>query len=74
MSGNRVQFIDLWPPMVRCCICNVGDFQRWGIPVNSLTGEIVANDFDGDWCGKPVCRECFERHESGEFVGDYPKY
>jgi len=55
-------------------MCGVETPTRWGLPVDSETAQIVANDFEGEWGGIPACRECWERHERGEFVGEYPKF
>lgn len=62
-------------PTAACCVCGEETVSRWGIPVDSETGEIVANDFQGDWGGKPACFPCWESHAfRNAFVGDYPKY
>ena len=61
-------------PTIQCCICGQCDVSRWGIPVDSNDGMIVANDFEGEWGGKPACRECWAKHEAGEFVGTYPRF
>lgn len=73
MSENCL-VISMQSRMARCAVCGGADFHGWGIPVDAATGEVVANDFAGDWCGKPACRECFARHAAGEFIGDFPKY
>ena len=68
--------IDLWAAQnaaVACCICGREDSNRWGIPVNSETAQVVANDFSGDWGCRPACQSCHDRHAAGEFVGTYPK-
>ena len=65
--------IDLWPIEVTCCMCGVISPGKWGIPVGE-TGEIVANDFDGEWAGVPACQRCHDRHAVGEFVGQYPRF
>lgn len=65
---NRTTVIDLFAvsnTAITCCVCGSEDFNRWGIPFDSETGEIVANDFEGDWGSKPACERCFKLHESG---------
>lgn len=73
-DGNRYTVVDMWVPTVNCCICNAESENRWGIPVDSETAEITSNESDRDWGAVPACRECFERHERGEFVGTYPRF
>ncbi len=69
-----IEVIDLNPKYARCCICGEWDFSKWGVPISMATVLIVANDFEGDWGGKPACRDCWAKHEVGEFVGDEPKF
>jgi hypothetical protein len=57
-----------------CCICGTETPSHWGVPVDSETGEIVANDFEGEWGGVPACRECHAAHDSGQHVGEYPRF
>lgn len=61
-------------PTAQCCVCGEWDVSQWGVPVDSVSGEIVANEFEGEWGGVPVCRECYAKHESGDFVGTYPRF
>ena len=74
MTDRRIDVIDLSPRFSQCSMCGVETPTRWGLPVDSETAQIVANDFKGEWGGIPACRECWERHEQGEFVGEYPKF
>ena len=69
-----VTIIDLWPIEVKCCICGAVVLGKFGIPVDSETAEIVANDFEGEWGCVPACKACHDRHAEGEFVGEYPKF
>lgn len=77
MPAPEVNYIRLWDPAleeITCCLCGQPDEHRWGIPVDSETALVVANDFQGDWGCKPACRHCYAKHEKGAFVGTYPKY
>lgn len=74
INGNPVSIIDLYSQWTQCCICGIDCPSTHGIPVDSETAEIVSNDFDGDWGGKPACESCHDRHAAGEFVGMYPRY
>lgn len=74
MSWPFVQVINLYPPTAQCCICGEWDVSKWGVPVDSETGVIVANDFAGEWGAKPACEGCWKKHESGEFVGTQPRF
>jgi hypothetical protein len=57
--SKEALIIDLFPPMIRCSIAGKDDFQKFGIPVDSESAEIVDNDFEGDWGGIPVCEQCY---------------
>lgn len=71
---KEVTVIDLYPLMVTCCICGTSDYSRWSVPIDEQTALICANDFDGDWCAKPACRECWQKHDDGQFVGHEPRW
>lgn len=71
---DNLLIIDLWPIWVTCCICGRHCPSTHGVPIDSETAEIVANDFEGEWGGNPACEECHDRHAQGEFVGTYPKF
>jgi hypothetical protein len=71
---NNVAIIDLYPATITCCICGKIELNRWGVPVSAETALICANDFDGDWGTKPACKECWEKHDAGHFIGHDPKY
>ena len=69
-----VVVIDLYPPMAICCVCGKWDLSKWGVPVSAETALIVANDFEGDWGGKPACEDCWRKHDAGGLVGVDPKF
>jgi hypothetical protein len=68
------EVIHLQYPMATCCICGNDDLLRWGVPIDTETALIVANDFEGDWAAKPACRECWSKHDAGQFVGHDPAF
>jgi hypothetical protein len=70
----RMIVIDLHVPTITCCICGATDLSKWGVPIDADTALIAPNDFEGDWGAKPVCRDCWKRHDEGEFVGHDPAY
>jgi hypothetical protein len=72
--ANWITKINLQQSTAECCICGETDSSRWGVPISMKTGEVVANDFVGDWAAKPACRHCWQRHQSGEFVGLDPQF
>lgn len=53
-----------------CCNCGLSCDQAQGLPM--YEGEIVPNDWAGEWCGANACRACFEAHERGEGVFSMP--
>jgi hypothetical protein len=71
---REIEVINLNARFALCCMCGKETPCRWGLPVDSETGEIVANDFPGEWGGVPACKDCWKAHESGAFVGQYPKF
>lgn len=70
----RPLIINLQEPMARCCVCGRWDLSKWGVPISMETCLIVANDFDGDWAGKPACERCWKAHSNGALVGHEPRY
>ena len=61
-------------PTATCCICGEETLSRWGVPIDMGAALICANDFGGDWAAKPACRECWQKHEDGQFVDHEPMY
>lgn len=61
--------IDLNERWADCHICGEPTPSRWGVPV--WNGEIVANDWPGEWGGVPACEKCWAEHERGMHV-QYP--
>jgi hypothetical protein len=71
----QVVIINLWERCIdTCCMCGQPALNRWGIPVDSETALIVGNDFQGEWGSKGCCESCYNRHQAGEFVGEYPRF
>lgn len=73
-DGLEVTHIELKYMEVTCCICGRVDVSRWGVPVDTATALIAANDFSGDWAAKPACEECWKKHDAGLFVGHEPTF
>jgi hypothetical protein len=72
--GHEVTVINLNERSSFCCLCGKEDLARWGVPVDDITGAVVANDYEGEWGGKPACEECWKAHEGGAFVGQQPRF
>lgn len=68
------EIIYLQYPTATCCICGKDDLSRWGVPIDTETALICANDYEGDWAAKPACRECWAKHDAGQFVGHDPAF
>lgn len=69
--------INLQIPMATCCICGEADISSWGVPIagdGEMVGLIVPNDYEGEWAAAPACRDCWLKHENGEFNGHDPAY
>lgn len=69
----KILLIDMQSGGDTCCVCGKEDLPKWGIPVGT-DGRIISNESVDEWAGKPACRDCWKRHEAGEFVGQYPSY
>jgi hypothetical protein len=55
-----------------CCICGGEIDGCCGIP--HFDGEPVSNEWEGPWCGRASCRECYEKHARGEIkTSDTPE-
>ena len=53
--------IDLSPPGDVCVVCEAAANPRKGIPM--YEGDVVPNDWNGDWAGYPACDRCFAEQE-----------
>ena len=47
-----------------CCVCAEPCDGYHGLPF--FNGDLVSNDWPGDWGNKACCRRCYEAHERGE--------
>ena len=60
----RILVIDLWPRESECILCGE---HLWcpckGLPM--YEGEVVADDWMGEWAGFDVCDACYEKHRPG---------
>lgn len=66
--------IELQTCFARCCLCGDWSESRWGVPVNSTTGLVISNESNEDWCGRPACESCHDRHAHGDFIGTWPGF
>ena len=60
-----IEIINMNPPRpCDCFLCGQecgGD--NCGVP--TFNGDVVSNDWNGEWGSKPVCQECFDKHADG---------
>lgn len=56
--------IRLYEPMVECRLCGAEAPHSWGVPM--YEGNLLSNDFQGEWFGAPACKQCFEAHARGD--------
>ena len=47
-----------------CTACGRPSSPFHGLPV--FNGDVMSNDWQGEWGGVPCCEACFENHERGE--------
>ena len=70
----KVLVIDFNCQTIICCICGNVDLNKWAVPISAETALICPNDYQGNWGCKPVCRECWEKHDAGQFIGHDPAF
>jgi hypothetical protein len=49
-----------------CGNCGAPASPQHGLPVSN--GEIVSNDFHGEWGGVAACEQCFNNHAEGRLI------
>lgn len=59
--------IRLDPPETECIACGVVCDVAQGLPM--YEGEVVENDYAGEWAGFHCCRPCYEAHRDGGVAG-----
>lgn len=47
-----------------CCNCGKPSSGFHGLPI--FNGDIVSNDWAGEFGGKPCCERCYDLHEHGQ--------
>ncbi len=55
-----------------CALCDADASGFHAVPM--FNGDLMSNDWPGEWGGFPVCESCFLKHERGElptFDADY---
>lgn len=55
-----------------CFVCGGEASGYHGVPV--FNGDLMSNDWPGEWGGVPSCERCYDRHARGElptFDADY---
>lgn len=66
---NNVVVIELWPRWAECWACGADTPCHWGLPLDD-TGQLVPNEYEGEWAGVPACKECYEAHAQGLLTED----
>lgn len=49
---------EFWLPMDLCCVCGLEVIMDFGLPC--YEGDIVPNDWTGEWGGFCACQQCYE--------------
>lgn len=60
---NQPVVIELWPQEIQCVVCDAWDLNRWGLAV--CEGEILPDDWAGEWGGRSCCRRCYAAWQDG---------
>ena len=59
-----IQIIDLWPRESECVLCGEHLWGcKLGLPMHE--GEVVPDDWPGEWAGFDVCAPCYVKHRPG---------
>ena len=59
IPATTVTVVSLDPINNECCVCGAEDAPgNLGVPV--YEGDVLPNDWDGEWFGAPACRRCFD--------------
>lgn len=59
-----------WGSETKCVACKRPSSGFHSLP--TFNGDIVSNDWAGEWFGKPCCERCYERHAAGQMrVNDH---
>lgn len=66
IDGNPVIQIGMQDNTVSCWICGVETEFKWGVP--TFNGDLMSNDWPGEWFGQSVCERCFDLHEQGKMI------
>lgn len=66
MTPNKITIIDMNPICGECFICNVYHRLEQGLP--TYEGEILPDDYQGEWFGRSCCRICFDAYYAGRFA------
>ncbi len=59
-----ILLIRLYEPWAECRLCGADTPSRWGVPM--YEGNLLSNDFQGEWFGAPACQACHDAHARGE--------
>jgi hypothetical protein len=63
---RRPVVIRLDEPWATCSICGEDTPSRWGVPRHN--GDLVSNDWPGEWAASPACQRCHNAHAAGLLV------
>ena len=57
-----VLVIELWPHEVACALCGTRLLLRESRGLPMYEGEVVPDDWVGEWAGFPACSACYKVH------------
>ncbi len=62
MGTVTFELLELFSDRYNCFVCGAECGGRFGLPVCS--GDVLPNDWPGEWGGVVVCRSCFEANDN----------
>ena len=62
---DLIEVINMNPPRPGDCWYCGGDCtgHNCGLPI--FNGDLMSNDWQGEWGGVPACQGCYDKHERG---------
>lgn len=64
LRDTSMLVIDMNPKNYECVVCGNACDGTHGVPM--LEGELVSNEWEGEWVGRHACIDCFHKHARNE--------
>lgn len=61
---RNVLTVRLYEPYAECRLCGEETICQWCVPM--YEGNLLSNNFQGEWFGAPACQSCHDKHARNE--------